>query len=173
MPVKAARMEPRCKICSHDRRPEIDLILELRSVHGKLPNGKVATLTPVLQILGSEFGIENPTKENIDTHWKKHCEVVETLDEATSDMRLIAEAIASEIGDDWETRILRPDDVEAIVYSHISKKLLRSMIDGAPLGGAELERWSKLGDSIKRHKGGGAFDDLNDALAAAAEELVA
>jgi len=54
MPVKAARMEPRCKICSHDRRPEIDLILELRSTHGKLPNGKVATLTPVLEILGSD-----------------------------------------------------------------------------------------------------------------------
>lgn len=169
MPVRAARTEPKCKICQSDSRPEIDLILELRATKGKLPNGKMATLTPVCQYLRSEFGIENPTKENIDTHWKKHCEVVETVDEVEADARLISEAIAYEIGPDWETRILRPDDVESIVYSYLSKKLLTSMIAGASLGGAELERWSKLGESIKRHKGGGDADDLNELIALTAE----
>jgi hypothetical protein len=80
--VLAVKNEPLCKICKSDKRADIDAILELRSLLTRgpnLPNGKKGpflwNLEKVLKQLG-EWGIPNPTEENVKTHWRKHCEVI-------------------------------------------------------------------------------------------------
>lgn len=84
MAVLASKSEPLCKICKHEKRAEIDAILELRSnlTRGDdLPNGKKGPLLwnmeKVLAQL-AEWELPNPTEENVKTHWRKHCTVVKT-----------------------------------------------------------------------------------------------
>lgn len=77
MAVLAKLSMPACKLCKHPKRPEIDALLELRSKHTRGPDGKLThTIDVVLRTLG-EWGVENPTLDNIKNHWRKHCEVVE------------------------------------------------------------------------------------------------
>lgn len=168
MPVKPLKTQPRCKICMHDRRAEIDEVLHLRATHGKLPDGKVAMLTPVLEHLAGEYGVENPTKENIDTHWKKHCEVVETQEEALGEQNAIRDAIEAELGEDWDDRILNYDEVLKILFSFESKKLIKSLIRGDALQGAAVERVLKMSQELNKQGGSNAVDELNEALAQAA-----
>lgn len=94
MAVFASKTEPKCKLCRSDKRPEIDTILELRSDLTRGPDtadGKKGellwTAAKVLAQL-AEWGIVNPTEENIKTHWKKHCsrvrsDVLEAAQNAT------------------------------------------------------------------------------------------
>lgn len=74
MPVIAVRSEPRCKLCSHARRDEIDALLELRS-NGKSVDGQRVNLEYVLAKF-AEFGVDNPNRDNVTIHWRKHCEKV-------------------------------------------------------------------------------------------------
>lgn len=72
MAVQAIKSEQKCKLCRHDRRAEIDVLLEQRSLRQKTEDGQVVNLAYVLEQLAS-FGVANPTAENVKTHWKKHC----------------------------------------------------------------------------------------------------
>jgi hypothetical protein len=75
--VIAIKNEPKCKLCRHPQREEIDALLELRSALTRDPETKqlIYTLPVVLKQL-AEWGVENPTEDNIKAHWRKHCEVV-------------------------------------------------------------------------------------------------
>jgi hypothetical protein len=84
MGVIARIHEPRCKICSHPRRVEIDALLEKRSQRIRDPETKKLLYSRDIVIKTLlEWGITNPTPDNVDRHWQKHCEVVSDA-EATS-----------------------------------------------------------------------------------------
>lgn len=75
MAVLATKTEPKCKLCSHPNRAEIDALLERRS-NGELDDqGRRFNADYVIEILAS-WGVTNPTIENLKNHWRKHCEVV-------------------------------------------------------------------------------------------------
>lgn len=95
MAVRAIKSEQRCKLCRSDRREEIDALLELRSEAGKLPepDGRRATIDVVIEKL-AEWGIANPTKENVTTHFKRHCQLVTPETVAAIDSA-ITEALAT------------------------------------------------------------------------------
>lgn len=75
MAVIALITERRCKLCSHESRDAIDALLEIRSNRGTDDAGVVVNLDYVLNQLRL-WGVENPTRENISVHWRKHCQVV-------------------------------------------------------------------------------------------------
>jgi len=71
VPIKT---ELRCKICKSDFRTEIDTLLEQRSNRESDADGNRVNLQYVQEKM-TYFGVENPTLDNINAHWKKHCEV--------------------------------------------------------------------------------------------------
>lgn len=90
MAVLATKTEPKCKLCSHPNRPEIDVLLEKRSKGETDDKGRRFNGEYVLEILAT-WGVKNPTLENIKTHFGKHCEVVsattaEEAEKALSDL---------------------------------------------------------------------------------------
>lgn len=74
MAVQVLKTEPKCKLCVHPRRAEIDELLELRSNLTRDPVSKqlIWTASAVIQQL-AEWEVVNPTEENLKVHWKKHC----------------------------------------------------------------------------------------------------
>lgn len=82
MAVLATKTEPKCKLCRHPNRAEIDALLEKRSKGETDDQGRRFNQEYVLEILAT-WGVKNPTAENIKNHWRKHCEVVsaETVEE--------------------------------------------------------------------------------------------
>lgn len=121
MPVLALKTELKCKLCRHDRREEIDAILEKRSLGAADESGRRYNLDYVLELLRG-LGVENPTKENITGHWKRHCEVVteqeaqkrqvdEAVEAAQTDERVRA-LVASIAGEDYfeKPRLLTADE---------------------------------------------------------------
>ena len=79
MPVIAIRSEYRCKICRSPNRYEIDELLGERnklSGAARKPSWHWSQFKDRLV----ELGIQNPTPQNVTTHWQGHCR---ELDEAT------------------------------------------------------------------------------------------
>lgn len=66
----------RCKICQHARRADIEILLEKRSRHERDENGERINLEYVKRKM-AEFGVPNPTDENVKNHVQKHLEFVD------------------------------------------------------------------------------------------------
>lgn len=81
MAVLPLKTEPKCKLCSHPNRGEIDALLEKRSNGESDDKGRRFNADYVLEILAG-WGVKNPTLENIKNHWQKHCEVVSATEAA-------------------------------------------------------------------------------------------
>jgi hypothetical protein len=75
--VLAIKNEPKCKLCQSPRRAEVDVLLERRSNLETDGIGKRINLAYVLAAF-AEWGVTNPTEENVKTHWRKHCEKIES-----------------------------------------------------------------------------------------------
>lgn len=73
MPVRVLKHEPRCKLCAHPLRTEIDALLEQRSLSLKDEAGERINAVYVIAKLAA-MEVVNPTKENLTVHWMKHCE---------------------------------------------------------------------------------------------------
>lgn len=91
MAVLPIKTEPKCKLCSHPNRAEIDVLLEKRSKGETDDQGRRFNAQYVMEIL-AEWGVKNPTVENLKGHWKNHCEVVsaataEEHEKALSDLQ--------------------------------------------------------------------------------------
>jgi hypothetical protein len=76
MPIVALATEPKCKICRSERRGEVDELLLLRSRRARDTDGQRVTLTYVRECM-REWGIVNPTQENITVHLRKHCAIID------------------------------------------------------------------------------------------------
>jgi hypothetical protein len=74
MPVVPIKTELRCKICKSDFRTEIDALLEQRSNRESDEQGNRINLQYVQEKM-IEYGVKNPTLDNVNAHWKNHCEV--------------------------------------------------------------------------------------------------
>ena len=79
--VRQIKTEFRCKLCKSPHRGEIDELLLQRSNRVQLPDGTRVTGDYVKAKL-VELGVENPTHENLTSHWKNHCQVVDAAEEA-------------------------------------------------------------------------------------------
>ena len=75
MAVVAIKTEPRCKLCTHPRRAEIDALLERRS-RGDLDDAGNRINSDYVEKLLIEWGVVNPNKANFTIHFGKHCEVL-------------------------------------------------------------------------------------------------
>lgn len=73
--VVATRTVVRCKLCSHPQRSAIDQLLLRRSDGESDEEGDRINLAYVRAKL-AEWGVPNPTEENVKNHWQKHCEKV-------------------------------------------------------------------------------------------------
>lgn len=88
--VRAKKHEGRCKLCKNPNRPEIDDWLLRRSFRHQMPDGTPVNFEFVVARF-IELGVENPTRENVTSHWKNHCEVVsrteqDAIDEAVKSL---------------------------------------------------------------------------------------
>lgn len=74
MAVLVIKSEPKCKLCQHPRRVEIDELLELRADRARDKDGNFThTTDQVIAMLRADFEVENPTLDNLKIHWRKHC----------------------------------------------------------------------------------------------------
>lgn len=76
MAVLPVKTEPRCKLCQSPHRHSIDELLEKRSKLESLDDGTRVNLEYCLSRF-LEWGVVNPTGENVKNHWRKHCRVSE------------------------------------------------------------------------------------------------
>lgn len=76
MAVLHVKVEPRCKLCRHSRKEDINALLEQRSLRRADEDGNRVNLKYVLARF-AEWGVENPTAENVKVHVQKHIEFVE------------------------------------------------------------------------------------------------
>lgn len=79
MAVLAIKHEPKCKLCQHPQRSQIDTLLELRSALQNDAEGNRVNSDYVIEKLVG-MGVINPTLDNLKNHWRRHCEV--TTEEA-------------------------------------------------------------------------------------------
>jgi hypothetical protein len=75
MAVLQLKSVGRCKICSSPHRRSIETLLEHRSHRRKDTAGKRITASYVMDKM-AEFGVVNPTVENITIHTSKHIKFV-------------------------------------------------------------------------------------------------
>jgi hypothetical protein len=93
MPVLAVKTQATCKICKSPARADIDKLLEARSNREKDAAGNLINGEYVLRAM-KDFGIVNPTNDNMKIHWSKHCQVVSeaVIEQATA---AVADKIAA------------------------------------------------------------------------------
>jgi len=77
--VLAIKSEQRCKLCSHVRRTDIDALLERRSnLEEDSAGNRINAVYVIAQL--RDWGVVNPTEENLKSHWRKHCEKITGTD---------------------------------------------------------------------------------------------
>jgi hypothetical protein len=144
--VVVARTGPRCKLCRHPRRADIDAELELRSRLNGQPDekGVVHNLEYVLALFES-WGVENPTADNIKNHWgneSKHSYPV------TDDDAAAIEAAAGELSEEQLAVVERvlgedviagratatPEQLLELQRALFPFELIQKIKEGKPLG---------------------------------------
>lgn len=73
--VRAIKSEPKCKLCRHPKRSDIDALLLMRSNREKDADGVTVNLDYCLAKF-TEWGVPNPNLDNVKLHWGKHCDVI-------------------------------------------------------------------------------------------------
>lgn len=154
MPVRAIKDERRCKICRSEKRTQIDALLELRSNAGRDENDVRVTAVYVTERM-KEWGIANPTLENIKIHWQKHCEVVSDEMAANLDAAVLRAVMAGEQVDvDTALRTMY-----TIGFTELTEKVKNGQKSGI---GPDL--LVKISDAITRRKTSDAQSELLNAV---------
>lgn len=155
--VRAVKTEHRCKLCKNPHRGEIDALLLQRSQRVILPDG-----TPVngdfVKARLVEFGVENPTHENLTLHWKNHCETVDAEEEA--EIEAVVDSVLANVTVD-ELRAMttadRLDLLELQGYVEIQARLRKTGKTGLTtdqlLRIAELKQRQKANEDQRRFLG--------------------
>lgn len=127
--VVAIKRELRCKICRDQRRAEIDALLLRRSQSEKDADGNRINLEYVKAKM-AEWGIPNPTDENVKTHWRKHCEIVG--DGTTEAQETAATAVVDAFrGGDTSGVLVNPDEaLDLIITQGMAEMDARVRVDG-------------------------------------------
>lgn len=177
MPVLALKTELKCKLCAHSEREAIDALLEKRSKGETDENGERYNLARVLATF-AEWGVQNPTKENITGHFKNHCQVVTQaeyeaskveagLDAAQTDERVRA-LVASIVGPDYfeSPRLLTPDESLELVRALGTYELAERARKGEKLG-VTVDQLLKSVDGATRRRSSDAANELMRGVGAA------
>jgi hypothetical protein len=174
--VLAIQTAPRCKLCQHARRQEIDALLERRS-NGESDDTGRFNLQRILDILGSpEFEVPNPTKENVTVHWSKHCEKVEQgqVDEQEEKKKALStRALAmceEEFGVDWQDRVLTNDEYLVFVRICAQYDLSQKILAGEKTGATIDHGIKSVGESTKR-KSNEALDEIRKGMGLALQAV--
>jgi len=72
MAVLALKTEPKCKLCTHPARAEIDALIERRSNRETMEDGTRVNIEYIIAEF-EKMGVVNPTGDNVKNHWLKHC----------------------------------------------------------------------------------------------------
>lgn len=154
MAVRQTTTAPRCKICQHERRSDIEALLEMRSRGESDHEGNRVNEKYVLAAL-ERMGVVNPTKENITVHFKKHCEVVDeetaALEEgvaakvAAEKLRLFEELLPG-----WPERQPTPDQEIELLRALYIFELRERVAAGLPANITHDQYRAILGESTKR-----------------------
>lgn len=169
MGVVARETAVRCKLCQHHRRQDIDALLEMRSKRQQL-DGQTVNLAYVRAQL-AEWGVDNPTEENVKNHWQKHCEVVS--EEAMVERRnRVKEIIDRVLGVGWENRIVTPDEYNAVIPQLSLHGLVDQGAGGKGLGITPDHALKAISESTRRVKDE-ATADLFRALGGAVQASMA
>jgi len=117
--IQPTATELKCKLCKHERRPEIDAAIERRSKREINGDQLIEVLTGL--------GVANPTLDNVKNHLKRHCRIVdeETMSaelNVKSQLEAIALAMFDDVlGEDWRDKPIPPDvliDLQRRLYVH-------------------------------------------------------
>lgn len=125
--VRITKTEPKCKLCRHPRRDEIDQLLLRRSNREKLPDGGMVNLDFVLDKL-VELEVDNPTSDNIKTHWQKHCEIVST--ESAEAERLVLQDLIEEVTPEQWRAMTADQKLNWIANAGLTQEMVRILQDG-------------------------------------------
>lgn len=163
MPAQAADTVLRCKLCAHEKRTEIDALLELRSKRQKNTKEVLAEL--------EELGVENPTLDNIKGHLgqrgnKAHTVfITEEQQESTQEVREAAlEGLKQRIASG------EPVNADHVLDTlvHIGMTDLEARLRDGASSGITIDHILKaIGEKTKR-KTNEAQDELLKGLGAAA-----
>jgi hypothetical protein len=174
--VLAIQSAPRCKLCQHAKRSEIDALLERRS-NGESDETGRFNLQRILDILGSpEFDVTNPTKENVTVHWRKHCEKVEQgqvdeMQEKKQELSTRALAMCeAEFGVDWQDRVLSNDEYLIFVRICAQYDLSQKILAGEKTGATIDHGIKSVGESTKR-KSNEALDEIRKGMGQALQAV--
>lgn len=144
MAVVVVRTSRRCKFCVHPRRQEIDAELEIRSrLNGKADDAGVVHNWEYVKARLEEFGVENPTPDNVKNHWgneEKHSYPVtqeEAAANAVESTKLTEEQLAvveRVLGPEWRTETATPEQLLELQRALFPFELIDRIKGGKPLG---------------------------------------
>jgi hypothetical protein len=170
--VEVADHQPRCKLCKTAERSEIDGLLFLRSRGFVAPDGQKVNLQYV-QRRASELGVPNVTKENVTTHWQKHCRVVELEQPDAPPPPPDADAEQKEAAYEEFSRLL-DGDVDQVDLDGVLRAMFKvgaiEFVGRVKRGEAKIspELMIRISDAITKRRQNEAQGDLLRALAGGA-----
>lgn len=138
----------KCKLCSHARRPEIDLAI------ADLAN-RAISINELLARL-ADIGVENPTYDNVKAHRKSHLELVpQAVAEAEADvegeLKRAALAIFERIlGADWRSATPTAEQYLELVRALQVHELELKIRAGLPTGITVDQGLKSIGETTKR-----------------------
>jgi len=167
MPILATKTELKCKLCSHPLRDDIDALIEKRSK-------REINLAQLLEKLAGDLEVDNPTKENVQTHLRKHCRIVTEEEYAAEGQHAealktrIAEICEKEFGSGWQDRILTNDEYLTFVRICSQWDMWLRVQSGEKTGATIDHGLKAVGEGTKR-KHSEAEDAMKKGIGAALE----
>lgn len=155
LPLKTA---PKCKLCQSPRRPDMDALLEMRSLRKKDAAGNDVNFDYVAARYAEWHEGEKLTKENVSGHWKNHCELVEAsvvdaLGAAEQRLENAAlEAVERILGPDRHTKTPTVDEMLELRRALYALELEAKAVAGAPIGLTHDHASKDFDSSTKRKR---------------------
>jgi hypothetical protein len=164
--VQKIKHEKRCKICASPHADAIDALLLKRSKREKDAEGKTVNLDYVLAAM-TEYGIENPTLDNVKGHWKNHRQVVSEEEVAEQTERL-NEAIQQLESGEFEF-----EDVDEGLrfFFSVGMKDLKRKVAAGELSGITHDHLLKAAGEITKRRQNDAQQELLRALGGGIQQV--
>lgn len=148
MPYLQTKTEPKCKLCTHPEREAAEAIIAQQQERKITQADCLAAL--------AELGVENPTRDNIILHRKKHCQLV-TAQEMEAHKKLMGEHESKaldmcdkQFGEGWQDRILTNDEYLTLLRIASQHDLVLKMQRGEKTGVTVDHGLKSVGEGTKR-----------------------
>jgi hypothetical protein len=144
---------------------DIDELLALRSQHGKDEAGTRVTADYVLGKMG-EWGVTNPIKANLTSHWKLHREYV-TQEQVDKSMDVVLKKIEDQR--DGDSNVDIDEDLHRMWA--IGKRSIEAKIAAGQNPGITVDHMLKISDALVRRGVNVAQAELMKALGGGIEQV--